>query len=146
MGVENTLRGRNVPDFFSEYALIVNYTTCHVVSRFGSQPIPTLESASGVAVALRGSAPHFLKSKPVRRGRRGPLIWRVFLRRASFYQISTTNRVVSVRVTGTRTPDLARAQQPFPLDHWQFWDKVLTSFSKTYLSVVKPTVTYSRRH
>ena len=31
------------------------------------------------------------------------LNWRVFLRRTSFYQISTTNRVVSVRVTGTQT-------------------------------------------
>ena len=48
---------------------------------------------------------------------RGALIWRVFLRRASYYVIFTNNRVVSVRVKGTRTHDLARAEQPFPLDH-----------------------------
>merc|ERR1711906_92758 len=60
----------------------------------------------------------------------------------SFCQISTTNRVVSVRVTGNRTPDLVRAQQPFSLDHWRFWDKVLTFFSETNLSVVKPKYCY----
>ena len=37
----------------------------------------------------------------------------------------------SLHVTGTRTHDLSRAQQPFQLHHWRFWDKVLTSFSKT---------------